>query len=201
MQENELRLSAYQLFEMEVYDTAFLNFLGLAEYTNFACDWYSVGFAAMTLGGFGKALEMFRKANLIEPSNTNCKAMLALLFAASPVELDRDGQAAVALATEVRSSSAEDSWSLLTILAAAYAEVGAFEDAITTLNTGLTACPEGSRQYLLIRIKQYRNRMPFRLTKDHVRDYLRSLGRCLRCGANISMSRKTLCVRCSINLK
>lgn len=197
MQESQLRISASCLFEAEVYDVAFLNFLGLAEITDLGRDWYRVGYSALALGGFSKALESFEKAKAKEPNSCNpyVDAMIVLLYSASPIQEDRNGNRAISIAKSLLHKPC-DQWKTDTLLAAAHAEIGDFDAAKLLLKEALHRCPENRKPVIFARIAQYENRQPFRITTEFIRQSLREFGNCIRCNANTSISQSNYCVRC-----
>ncbi len=175
---------------------AFLSFLGIAERTDHASDWYYVGYSLLPIGGFGKALEIFKKSLARDSENSNCHAMIALLHAASPNNADRNGAEALEIMKTLESSERAKTWSFFTIYAAAYAEVGDFKSALQQLKKALEHCPEKSKRRVLARVAEYQQNLPFRLSVESVREHLKECGQCLRCGGNVSISRSGLCVRC-----
>ncbi len=197
MQESQLRISASCLFEAEVYDVAFLNFLSLAEMTDSGLDWYRVGYAALALGGFSKALEAFQKAKTKEPDlkNAEVDAMIALIYSASPIPEDRDGTLAISIAKRILREEC-DQWKTDSLLAAAHADLGEFDNAKKHLKEALSRCPTDRREELLSRMAQYESGLPFRLSIDYVRQNLREFGKCARCNANTNISQGRFCVRC-----
>ena len=202
MQESQLRISASCMFEAEVYEVAFQNFLGLAEMTDLGQDWYRVGYAALALGGFSKAIEAFAKAKAKEPNsgNTALDAMIALLYSASPIQEDRNGNRAIAIAISLVREPCNQ-WKTDTLLAAAYAEIGEFDTAIIRLTEALKRCPENQKPVIFDRLAQYQDKQPFRISTEFIRQSLREFGKCIRCNANTNISQRDHCVRCLESLK
>lgn len=197
MQESQLRMSASCLFEAEVYDVAFLNFLGLAEITDSGRDWYRVGYSALALGGFSKALEMFQKAKAKDPNSGNPEvdAMIALLYACSPNTEDRNGTRAIEIAKSLLHTPS-DRWKTDTLLAAGHAEIGDFDTAVLHLMEALICCPAVRKPVIFARIAQYEKSQPFRISIEFIRQSLREFGNCVRCNANTNISQSNYSTRC-----
>jgi len=104
------------------------------------------------------------------PQSAGLWKKYALLIAASPIDTQRDGSQAVTLGEKLRQSlstmnSLDDE--TLELLAAAYAEVGRFDDAVRTANEGLqlarsTQDPVAQHR-LQKQIELYTARKPYRL--------------------------------------
>ena len=96
-----------------------------------------------------------------------CVAATALVWqlATDPAPTARDGNRAAELGEEVSRLSGNEAFETLDALAAAYAETGRFEDAVTTATRAL----ELARQYgnpqadaIVLRLKEYRAGRPWR---------------------------------------
>ena len=130
------------------------------------------------ISGIGVALEMMehgRRADAIgvlrqvraaHPDDRDAVNLLAWLLATSPEESLRDGNAALALARSAVEADAEDPDQLDT-LAAAYAEVGRFGEAVTTAQRAESLARSGGRDDLAAeiaaRVQTYQAGRPYRV--------------------------------------
>ena len=79
---------------------------------------------------YADAVAVFRQGCLIDPTNTAMANDLAWVLATCPQDEVRDGQEALRLATQVRAASPAPAANVFDTLAAAYAEVGQFDQAV-----------------------------------------------------------------------
>lgn len=113
-----------------------------------------------------EALAHWREALRLDPNFVPAMNGAAGVLAASPDASDRNGAEAVELAERaVQLSEAQDPVYLDT-LAAAYAEVGRFPEAIAAARKALDLAAEQHREHLLeglnTRIKLYQSHKPYR---------------------------------------
>jgi hypothetical protein len=89
-------------------------------------------------------------------------------LATTPNDIERDGVLAVAIAERVYYHEAvgDKSATALDVLAAAYAEVGRFDDAVTKANLAVAAAAEAKDEQFLTAVKArlegYRAKKPYR---------------------------------------
>ncbi len=97
-----------------------------------------LGDVHLSLGEGAQAAERFERVLELAPDDyRNVALQLAWLRATSPHDAVRDGGRAVVLAEQVRDGLTEDRADVYDVLAAAYAEAGRFEDAVTTARRAL----------------------------------------------------------------
>ncbi len=193
--ESTWRISACELFELERYDIAMFEFYLLAQQFSQTKDWYSTGFCALALGRFDKSFELFSTLWNENPHILKISTMNALLLATSPIAHHRNGKKSLEISLSKLKTN-EHNWELLSVIAAAYAEVGDFPSAIEFARLALKKCPASSGEQNQRRICQYQQSRPARLTAAQVRRQIRSKGSCNRCGGNTSISLGPLCTRC-----
>jgi tetratricopeptide (TPR) repeat protein len=122
------------------------------------------GVFSATHGEFGSAIEYWRGELRADPNNTMALNNIAWIQATCLDEAFRDGTNAVALATKACDLIEWKSWVVLETLAAAYAELGDFENAIksTERAIGLEGTPGSNRQKLFERLEEFRANTPLR---------------------------------------
>jgi tetratricopeptide (TPR) repeat protein len=102
------------------------------------------------------------------PLTLEASANLAWRLATTPNDIERDGVLAVAIAERVYYHKAvgDKSATALDVLAAAYAEVGRFDDAVTKANLAVAAAAEAKDEQFLTAVKArlegYRAKKPYR---------------------------------------
>ncbi|RIK84154.1 MAG: hypothetical protein DCC68_01840 [Planctomycetota bacterium] len=107
-------------------------------------------------------------AELDAPQTLEASARLAWRLATSPVDDERDGKMAVAIAERVRKHKevGDKSPAALDVLAAAYAEAGRFDDAVATANLAVAAAVEAKADRFAAAVKErlagYREKRPYR---------------------------------------
>ena len=99
---------------------------GNAEY------WSVFGRALSSAGQWRAAIEALRKARELWPADAVTAARLAWELATTPDANLRDGKTAVQLAEDASRKTNESDVAVLDALAAAYAELGRFDDAVAT---------------------------------------------------------------------
>lgn len=90
-----------------------------------------LGYILVQQGDYGRAVIHYRRAVDIDPSFVAAKCELAWILATCPVDEVRNGKESLRLAKEVSASTLHASYHALDVLAAAYAENGMFEEAVT----------------------------------------------------------------------
>lgn len=126
----------------------------------------NLGTALLKSGRPEAAVSSYRQALRQDPKLVGAKLQLAWVLATAEEAQLRDGIEAVRLAEEVRSEYGENHPRPLDVLAAAYAEVGRFEDACRVASKGLEiAASNGLAEHLeslRARLVLYRDGKPFR---------------------------------------
>jgi tetratricopeptide (TPR) repeat protein len=92
----------------------------------------NLGLAMLQTGDTKRAVTHLEKALDVDPGHMNAEVNLAWVLATSPDDSLRNGARAVQLAEDVVNRAGHPNAIVLRTLAAAYAEVGRFNDAITT---------------------------------------------------------------------
>lgn len=99
-----------------------------------------LGVLCAETGQWGRAIAAFRRAHEAVPDDPELAGNLARILATCPVAGLRDGPAAVQLAERACRATGQKNARLLEVLAAAYAEVGRFADAVQTARRALDLC-------------------------------------------------------------
>ncbi len=121
-------------------------------------DWslrYVLGNALLLVGRDAEALAEFEAARAHDPSMYQAPIQMAYLLSCSPDPRVRDGQRARELALDVTGSQDGEDWATLTILAAAHAECGDFEEATRVAERVVELAPERRRKDRIHRLQQY----------------------------------------------
>ncbi|MFO0949043.1 MAG: tetratricopeptide repeat protein [Planctomycetota bacterium] len=115
------------------------------------------------VGRYSEAIDLLRKSLALHPEAVLLKIYLAWNLATSPFDSDRDGKEAVRLAEEARQALPTGETGPLDALAAAYAEVGRYDEAAAVADR-LAAALNNSEQRREIekRAALYRQKKPYR---------------------------------------
>jgi len=116
-------------------------------------------------GRYGEALAHLEAAYRVNPGDVAIVNNLAWLLATAPEAAQRDGPRAVRLAEWACKTTSYKSPPLLDSLAAAYAQVGQFDQAIRTTEQAIEIVrhnPKASTETLESRLKLYRAGLPYR---------------------------------------
>ncbi len=100
------------------------------------------GFALERLGNFAGALVYYRKAIRLDPGDHASRNNLAWIMATCPDERYLNGAESVRMASEALAINHEPAY--LDTLAAAYAEIGLFEEAVSTQEKFMAALADGA---------------------------------------------------------
>jgi protein O-mannosyl-transferase len=115
-----------------------------------------------------EAVAMLREALRLNPHAVDVRLQLAWVLATSPDDRVRNGQEAVRLAEEARDQAGDQQWPVMDALAAAYAEVGRFDDARQAAWLCLELAKSARLQEHLddfeTKLATYQARQPFRDT-------------------------------------
>jgi arylsulfatase A-like enzyme/tetratricopeptide (TPR) repeat protein len=119
------------------------------------------------LGDEAACIELLRQGATVLPERIDIANDLAWHLATTPDTSLRDGAEAVRLAEYASSLKGDESFNELDTLAAAYAETGRFDDAVSTAERALTVArqlndPELVRQ-ISVRLELFRQGKPYRV--------------------------------------
>ncbi|MCL5279923.1 MAG: tetratricopeptide repeat protein [Planctomycetes bacterium] len=117
------------------------------------------------VGRYGEALAHLEAAYAVNPGDVTIVNNLAWLLATSPQATQRDGPRAVRLAEWACKTTSYKSPPLLDSLAAAYAQIGQFDQAIRTTEQAIAIVrtnPKASTATLESRLKLYQAGRPYR---------------------------------------
>jgi tetratricopeptide (TPR) repeat protein len=120
------------------------------------------GAALLKLGSWAAAVEDLRAAMRLDPKLPNSFRHLAWLQATCPEKQYRDGVEAVSNAMRALELTEWKQHEWFEVLAAAYAEAGKFEHAITWQQKCLDASAPETKAKWEARLELYRNEQPFR---------------------------------------
>ena len=158
------------------YDSALSKFLEVAvfnyELGEMPIRW--IGVLQMATGDFRAAHKTFEALHGSDLRSRFTFHHLALSYAANPHADLRNGALALRLAFEAINMSPPDYWRLETVIAAAYAETGNFENAILYVQRARSHAPAGVQSAISSRLTQYIQREPYRLTMADCRVSLNS---------------------------
>jgi Flp pilus assembly protein TadD len=129
---------------------------------------YNLGNTLLQMGRAREAAAEYERALKIDPKDTQALNNLAWILATSPDPFPRDGAKAVKLAEQADSLTSGQSPVIGATLAAAYAEVGRFADAVKTAQHALQlATAEGN----LARASSIRNQIELYQSEAAFRDH------------------------------
>jgi tetratricopeptide (TPR) repeat protein len=130
---------------------------------------YHLGSALYSQGKIREALARWREGLRAEPNSLPLLKQTAWVLATCPLASIRNGPEAVELAERAIKVSAGRDPGLLDVLAAAYAAVGRFPEAIRTAHRALDLATQDNMQSLVeelkARIALYQSKSPFRETQ------------------------------------
>lgn len=139
----------------------------------FDCDGYKLeythrmrGYCFQLLGDYARALAEFELSLAASPHSLLAMDRLAYLLATVPDDALRDGVRAKALSTVTASQPHELQWASMTILAAAEAELGAFDEAVAIYERALQMAPDADRAKRQGRVEQLRAGQPLRCSLE-----------------------------------
>jgi Flp pilus assembly protein TadD len=125
-----------------------------------------LGFIFFKQGRAGEAEAEFRKVLELQSNNVEAQNNLAWILATCPGASLRNGTRAVELAQRANQLSAGSNPAILATLAAAYAEVGSFSQAVATANEALKFVESSTNTIvtdaLRAQISCYEKNAPFR---------------------------------------
>jgi tetratricopeptide (TPR) repeat protein len=131
----------------------------------------SLGEAFYSLGNYREALARWRQGLSIEPNNRPLLNQTAWVLATCPKASLRNGSEAVELAQREMQLSGGQDPAVLDTLAAAFAEVGRFSEAVQTVRQALSLATQQNRQALAevlkAQIALFEAKTPFHETEQH----------------------------------
>ncbi|OAI52462.1 hypothetical protein AYO47_06125 [Planctomyces sp. SCGC AG-212-M04] len=116
-------------------------------------------------GNYQAATEEASELSKTRTTSAFAANQAAWLFAVCPEAAARNGKLAVELALLACSSSKFERWNELDTLAAAYAENGEFEDAVTWEKKAIQLASPSDRAQLEERLRLYESKQPYRTEK------------------------------------
>ena len=136
----------------------------------FAEAYHNLGAVLVQRRQYGRAIDVFEKGLSRWPQEVTLANYLALLLAAAPVPGQRNGERAVHMAESAAQATGLENAQILSTLAAAYAEVGRFDEARRTAERAL-ALAEAQNQNPLAeqiraRLALYQSGLPYRLPAE-----------------------------------
>lgn len=151
------------LTEQKKYDTALKMLNKAVQLDEFSpLSYTNRANAHLGLGQFKKARADFNKALDLAPKDAETLNGKAWFLATCPRSEFRDGKLAVELATAACQASEMRNWSHVDTLAAAHAENGDFQQAISFQQTALELAPQGKKPACRQRLENYQNDKPSR---------------------------------------
>jgi tetratricopeptide (TPR) repeat protein len=124
--------------------------------------YFNRGMTREATGVFDKAIEDYTRAIELEPEDLDYYSSLAWVLATSPNAKDRDGDRAVESARKACEGTRWGDWNTLDTLAAAYAEIGNFPEAVTWQKKAIELAPGAAKTVLDARQKLYEAERPYR---------------------------------------
>lgn len=145
------------------YDRALADYGRALELDPQLADLY-IGRAAVweAKGEYAKALADLAKAEQIDANDAEPHNGRAWLLATCPDDQVRDGQQAVAEAQKACELTQWKDFNCIDTLAAAYAETGDFENAVTYVERAIEQAPDDKKAGYQERLEQYRQKKPYR---------------------------------------
>ena len=130
----------------------------------------NLGLALLQNGDPKRAVAHFEKTLEINPGHMNAEVNLAWALATSPDDSTRNGARAVQLAEDVMNRAGHANAIVLRTAAAAYAEVGRFNDAIATAQQAIEISRAAGNEGLIVDLQRniaaYRSNQPVRSDRD-----------------------------------
>ena len=149
--------------EKEDYGKAIADFdkaIQLAPY--WSLIYFNRASACFHQGDYDRSITDFAVWLRSSPQDVDALHVLALILAACPHDKCRDGKRAVALATKACQLGDWSEPEVLDTLAAAYAEVGDFDNAVKWQQTALELTSDGNKDRYGRRLNLYKSRKPYR---------------------------------------
>lgn len=128
--------------------------------------WYCAhcrGYCHENLEQWREAYEAYVESHRLNEAEYTPMHMVARLQAACPEAALRNGEKAVENARRVCVQTNWEVWETISVLAAAYAELGDFESAIQHAEMALDLAPEEEKERVVVRIEQFKRGFPARI--------------------------------------
>ena len=133
---------------------------------NFVSVHFNIANTLLQLGRAEEALSHLQRALAIDPNDAEAQKNMAWILATSPDSRIRDGAKAVQLAERANELTKNQNPIMVITLAAAYAEVGRFPEALKAAEHGLYLAEDAGSVPLAARIREhislYRAKQPVR---------------------------------------
>jgi tetratricopeptide (TPR) repeat protein len=129
----------------------------------------NLGTALLQKGALDGAIDQYRQAIELNPTDVKAQANLAWVLAVSPETPQMKGAIAIKLAQQANRMSGGENPVILHILAAAYAQLGEFDEALKTAELGLQLATSQKNSLLADSFRRdmelFRNGLPERLSQ------------------------------------
>ena len=132
-----------------------------------------MGLVEIQTNDFRAALNCYQKAASLDPSIADTYFKLALIQSGCPEARFRDGTQAEVNARKACALAEWNDWNCISVLAAAKAELGDFDQAVEFTEWAPRLAPHQEKEDRQKRLEQYRNREPFRIDDTLPRMLLR----------------------------
>jgi tetratricopeptide (TPR) repeat protein len=120
------------------------------------------GMVRLTLGHYSQALAEFEEVVRLKPNSPIGHGWIARIAATAPDEAVRDGARAVEAATRACELTEWANWRHIASLAAAYAELGDFADAVRYNRLAIDVSADDEQDNLRLRDRFYQQQRPYR---------------------------------------
>jgi tetratricopeptide (TPR) repeat protein len=121
------------------------------------------GCANEQLGNWQQAIDDYRRSYELDRSQKVAAISIARIQAGCPDDSIRDGRKALENAETICTQTEWKDWMVVSVYAAAWAEVGDFESACKYAQMALDLAPENEKLERASRLNQFQKRIPFRI--------------------------------------
>lgn len=171
--EAKLRAVAIERFQAGHYPAALDRFDEIVASGNAGPAAYGWrGLCLQLLGCYAEAIADYQRAIELDGEYQQSLHQLAYIYACCPVSKFRDGRLAASYATRACQASSWRNWVCISGLAAAFAELGDFDQAVHFAQMAMELAPADEQENRRKRLEQYRNRGPVRSTIEDDRSRL-----------------------------
>ena len=181
-----LRLNALTSYWDEHFEQAFEQFDAITSSTSEnECreEHHWRGLSALRIGKYAEAFQSFQVVVSGDGQNLSALLAMALIKASCPHSSVRDGRYALELAMKASQLVGERAWSVSSVSAAAYAELGDFNQACRHCEDALAIAPHELVERFRHRSAQYIRQEPYRMPLDGFDGIVPKKEACRRCGA------------------
>ena len=202
---DQIRHKALSLIESGKYHDALAAFTELVAISDHNWDLLWRATMLLAVGRYTDALADYEIILKREPDDRSALYHIAFIRSACPDRALRDGRVALQLAQRTLELSTENNWRVLSLMAAAHAECGEFEQAEQFASRTLDYVPDDLHSRFERRLQQYRDGQPYRASMEanmqaiDIRDK-----KCIVCGEPAFLScpgsaggRELRCVKCA----